>query len=523
MAARLEKRSAQSRPGPAAASPPVPAWWSAGVGAAFAALYLALAPPVSGPKDAAEFTLVLAFGGPAHPSGYPLYVLLGHPFAVVLHALGASWAYAANAWSATGGGVAMALLHALAARVVPPRLAIGRFARFSLAAVATAVFAFNPVWLLDAILAETYTWHLVWVGTASLFTLGAIRALGDRTAAVDPRRIAVLGGALAGLGLAHHLTAVLVLAPLALALVVALVRAGKWRTSLLLIGLLAASAPLLSYGFIAWRAFHPAAWQWELLQPSWRSVLDHVRGSAYGDLLGRFAPDEVQSELLRTYGWPVLFPGLALSVLAVALARGADRLALGAFAAAALLQTWYAFHYGVRDPSCYFQPAMALGAVALAAVAAPGLASIRGRGAALAGGALAAIAIAALARFGLPYARSLREGAIEVDRRMRAMWAAIPAGPAFVLWDHDMVSTFQIYQRLEHQRPEIFAGSPATISWPGPRRAFASRFGFDPLAGLVPLTLAKAQRIPENISRQTPFPVMVFDLEHRRLVPVPKP
>ena len=46
--------------------------WSVLVGALFGALDLALAPPVSGPKDAAEFTLVLAFGGVAHPTGYPL-------------------------------------------------------------------------------------------------------------------------------------------------------------------------------------------------------------------------------------------------------------------------------------------------------------------------------------------------------------------------------------------------------------------------------------------------------------------
>src|SRR6516162_1282939 len=99
--------------------------WSVLVGALFGALDLALAPPVSGPKDAAEFTLVLAFGGVAHPTGYPLYVLLGHPFVQALHAAGASWAYAANAWSAVGGGVAAGLLHALAARLVPPRAAPG--------------------------------------------------------------------------------------------------------------------------------------------------------------------------------------------------------------------------------------------------------------------------------------------------------------------------------------------------------------------------------------------------------------
>src|SRR4051794_1708302 len=55
------------------------------VGALFAALSLVLAPPVTGPKDAAEFTVVLAVNGAAHPTGYPLYVMLGHWFVTALH------------------------------------------------------------------------------------------------------------------------------------------------------------------------------------------------------------------------------------------------------------------------------------------------------------------------------------------------------------------------------------------------------------------------------------------------------
>ena len=40
--------------------------------------------------------------------------LLGHLFVRIVHALGATWAYAANAWSAVGGAVAVYLLHRLA-------------------------------------------------------------------------------------------------------------------------------------------------------------------------------------------------------------------------------------------------------------------------------------------------------------------------------------------------------------------------------------------------------------------------
>src|SRR5262249_56008529 len=85
---------------------------SAGLGAAFFVIYLLLAPAVPGDKDSGEFTLVLATNGVAHPTGYPLFTILGHGFVRIAHALGASWAYAANAWSALGGGVAMALFPA---------------------------------------------------------------------------------------------------------------------------------------------------------------------------------------------------------------------------------------------------------------------------------------------------------------------------------------------------------------------------------------------------------------------------
>ncbi len=76
---------------------------SAIVGLAALATYLVFSPPVSGAGDGSESTLVLATNGVAHPTGYPLYTLLGHFFCVLVHGLGASWAFAANAWSAVGG------------------------------------------------------------------------------------------------------------------------------------------------------------------------------------------------------------------------------------------------------------------------------------------------------------------------------------------------------------------------------------------------------------------------------------
>ncbi|MEO5618768.1 MAG: DUF2723 domain-containing protein [Candidatus Eisenbacteria bacterium] len=512
--------------------------WSAGVGAAFGALYLALAPHVTGPKDAAEFTLVLALNGVPHPTGYPTYVMFGHHFVRLVHALGANWAYAANAWSALGGGVAMALLHALATRMVPARLPLGHIARFSLGLVPVAIFGVNPIWLLDAIFAETYTWHLVWVCGAGLFMQTAMRVVETRDAAALTRTAAAWG-LLCGIGLAHHLTSVLLVAVFSAGLIAALVRAGKWRLGLVIPTAAGAVLPLLAYSFVAWRAFHPAAYQWGPLEPAWWSVFAHIRGSAYGDLLGRFAPDEVQRGLLANHVYPVHFPALVLLAVAVLLARRGERLVLATFAGAAGVQTLYAFNYGVRDPSSYFQPALTLALLSLPPVgawlltrrqAAPPRSAAAGaapaapsRPVAVVAAVLALAGVVALGARGLPLGHAIRLGAEETDRRMRATWDRIPQGAGFVLWDHDMATTFQVYQQLEGQRPELFAGNPATLSWPAPRRAFRDRFGFDPLDGLEPLTAARALQIPANMSRQTPLPVTVFDLYRQQVTILPKP
>src|SRR5204863_5781393 len=126
------------------------------IGAALVALtiYLMHAPPVAGDKDSAEFTLVLALRGVSHPTGYPLYTLIGHGFVTALHALGASWAFAANAWSASGGAVAVGLMVRLAGALAPrSRMA------WVVALLPALAFAFDPVWTVETELAEVNSWH----------------------------------------------------------------------------------------------------------------------------------------------------------------------------------------------------------------------------------------------------------------------------------------------------------------------------------------------------------------------------
>src|SRR5258708_17723866 len=75
---------------------PVPAIASVAVGALALALYLWLAPRVTGDQDASELTLALATGGVPPPSGYPIYTPLGPPFCAPVPRTRAPWSAAAH-------------------------------------------------------------------------------------------------------------------------------------------------------------------------------------------------------------------------------------------------------------------------------------------------------------------------------------------------------------------------------------------------------------------------------------------
>src|SRR5437867_9937449 len=127
---------------------------SVGIGAIALVAYLWLAPSVPGPGDSGELTLVLAAGGVPHPTGYPLYTLFGHFFVVAIHGLGASWAFAANAWSALGGALAVAFMYALGSIWIPPGALISARARLLVPLLPVSLFALNPLWTSETTLAE---------------------------------------------------------------------------------------------------------------------------------------------------------------------------------------------------------------------------------------------------------------------------------------------------------------------------------------------------------------------------------
>ena len=307
-----------------------------------------LALRVMGEGDAAEFTLTLALGSVPHPSGYPLYILFGHAFVRTMHALGCSWALAANLWSATGAAVAMLLTAALADRLIPAAPRLGRPARLAIVVAALLALFANPVFVRAATQAEVHSWHVAWVAGSALAALALWRALAGREP-LTARRLRAFAfgwGLLTGAGLAHHLTAIFFIVPLGLMLALSARRARRLDAPFALAVLAGVAIPLLSFSLVAWRAFHPAAFQWPALEPTWSGVFAHATGAVYRTFVGGFAPSPAERQLLFGAVAPVVVPGLLAALTVTWRARReADAAPLAALLAAAALQGAFALRY----------------------------------------------------------------------------------------------------------------------------------------------------------------------------------
>ena len=514
-------------PRPSAAPSPVPAWTSFAVGAIFLALYLAWAPTASGDRDSSEFTVVLATLGLAHPTGYPIYTVLGHGFVWILHTCGATWAWAANAWSALGGAVAMGLWHAFGARLLR-REGVAPLPAAGAALLPAVAFGLNPAWTAETTLAEVNSWHLAWVAGACLLAVTTLDLLPPRRAdGAWVARRAAAWGLLVGLGLSHHATSILVAAPLTAALLVA-----AWPAwgSCLLAAVLALLPPLAAWGYVLYRSFHPAAVQWGSLGPGLQETWNHVTAAGYRHYLGGFRPAPEQQVLLSSSVYPWLGPGLLAAALwpfAAARRPRGTRLAL---ATAAFLQTAYVLAYGVSDPSSYFLPALALG-VFLVPVAAGTLRPVRRHARPLA--ALAGLGLAVGAWSWCGVALQQRTVFVEAEKFLHGMWQAVPIEHGYVLWDDDMSYRLVQYQQLEHEKPALVVVRPLLLMDAGARGLFTRRHGFDPLGGALPPADAQAdsperirefaEQIGEGINRATPDSVILFLPREPSLRLLPKP
>ncbi len=487
-------------------------WWPALWAGAFAlAVSLAFLPMAPGIGDSAEFTLALALAGIPHPTGYPLYVLAGYPFVHAAHAFGLPWAAAANLWSAVGAAVAAVayarlIRHATGSDAALPQL------------LGVALLVINPVWMESATVAEVYSWSHAWIAAAGAFTLGRLRALDDpaRAPTVGPWRTAILWGLLCGLGAAHHATFVFFAVPLSIALLAGFVRARRGSPWAVLGVLAGVPVVIAGVGWLAWRAAHPAPYQWPV-EPTVDGVLTHVLGRAYGRYLGGFAPNRADWTLIRDTMLAPILIGLPATAL-FALSRRAHpvRLGLLAMAGGAAVMIVFLVSYGVPDPAMYFVPPL-MASLLAAGLAMDWLATRLRTGLRW---AVAATLVVTVFSASLPRLTAERKRIAGVDRRIRAAWALIPFDRAVVLWADDHVARLIVFQRLEGQRPGLVIDNPALLTWPVRRKAFERRAGFDPLDGHELRTQVDVKRVPEWLRQAATMPVVDFPDYIERVPPV---
>jgi hypothetical protein len=465
----------------------VPVAWSAGLALAFLALGLALAPRATADGDAGELTLVLVKGGVAHPTGYPIFVELGHAFVSALRALGVGYAYAANAWGLVGAALALLLLHRLALRLPPRGRREGPGLRFAIAALPVAVLGLHPSWQAENLTLEVYGWHVAWLcGLLLVF----VRTLAELEQSPSERTLAmrmIAWGALAGLGGAHHATAIFPVIACTTGLTLALVRAGRLRPWVPLAWIGAGLVPLASNLLMLARAAHASrAAVWPAFEPTAHGLLEHVTAGVYHGFVGHWNPDPSDAATLEHEIGPFLWPGLALLAGWLLLARHAtDRVVRGSMFASAVLLVGFAYRYGVPDPVSYFLAPLSIALVALLWPAHALLERAHGsRGVAFAGVALVLLAL--LGTWGVRAALGRRREVEHEDGWMRSMWAAVPENTGIFIWASDNLDKLRLYQALEGEKPRIDLVDTAMLVKDRAAREFRLRHGFDPLADTGP-------------------------------------
>lgn len=260
--------------------------------------------------DAGEFQVALASWGTVHPTGYPLYMLLGSPFVTILRWLGVSPAAGASLFSLLWGLAALAGVTLLLERSTgSPWLSLGG---------GLLLATLRPFWVHGS-LPEVYSLSAA-LGVAALWlTYG----LGERW---SDRRGWLLALML-GLGVAHHRLLLLMAPAIAAYLLPAFQHNPRpWRwLGIATACFLAGFAP---YVDILVRAWAGSTWLYTQID-SWRDLWFTFGAGEYAGLL---RPDVSVASLMssaehvtRSLAEELTWPMLAASSLAAGAALWARR------------------------------------------------------------------------------------------------------------------------------------------------------------------------------------------------------
>lgn len=289
-----------------------------------------MAPPELDWGDAGETQLAAWTAGLSHPTGYPLFLMLGWLWTHLLALFGVVPTRAMTLFSVSAGAASVAA-------IMPMMLALFRRARLNLSttwslfiATSSAIFfGLSHTFWSQALLAEVYTFHLLllvlllwglWgtgevgdpVNNEASHLLSAAGTDGDTPVEelmasdlpasaplpLSPSRAWALYGLalLYGIALSHHRTMILWAPGLLLWLWLEEREAFRVRRLLTLVGLVA--LPQLFYLYIAWRGavtayLHQPLANGETLtlyDGTLRTFVDHILGTVYAHNLGLKEP-----------------------------------------------------------------------------------------------------------------------------------------------------------------------------------------------------------------------------------------
>ncbi len=232
---------------------------------AFALYRYTLAPTVLA-GDAGEFQFVPYLLGVAHPTGYPLYSLLGWVWTHL--ALVGDVAYRMNLFSAFWSALAVGLLYPTARFFLGPAFPdLPPAALRLVAALPAATLAVTPTLWSQSLIAEVYSLQLFltvlllclllgWsTQRTKTPTQGGVETQSQAANDQGDQKFLLPAAACFGLGLAHHSTTLL-LVPALLAFIWITDRRVFRDGRLILKLVVAAALPLILYLYLPWRAPH---------------------------------------------------------------------------------------------------------------------------------------------------------------------------------------------------------------------------------------------------------------------------
>ncbi|MCO5184472.1 MAG: DUF2723 domain-containing protein [Anaerolineae bacterium] len=336
--------------------------WLAWLFVALAALYGSTMGRTVGSADTFEFQVIAPQLGIAHPTGYPLYLILGKLWTLLPFG---SVAWRLNLGTATYALIAAGLVYFIVRRLFDQPLP---------ALLAAVAFGISPTLWSQATVAEVYSLNALLVAAALLVMVVILgkgergKAQGDSFAvARSYLRLFLLLAFLIGLGLTNHITTLLLLPAAGLTFLFALPSLrenGVLRQPRFWIGIVAAFLlPLLLYAYLPlrWQAVNGEAM-------GFGRFISWVTGSRFQGALQWLAwlRDDTRYNIigrLFTTEWGLI--GLIIVAVGLVVLVMRQRRVAVILTVAWLTYTFYALNYYVPDLAVFLIPAHLIVAVGI--------------------------------------------------------------------------------------------------------------------------------------------------------------